>query len=81
MGKSLAEVLERLATVAESMMDSGATSDEHTECPICGLKATGVQEHDPDCAYRIARTQLSPDDLAEVRRLVRVLRYDGGGRE
>jgi hypothetical protein len=75
--KSLADVLDRLAAVAASMMDSGATSDERNHCPICDLPATQASEHDPDCAYRIARTQLSPADLAEIRRLVRVLRYEG----
>lgn len=76
----MSEVLERIAVITESMMDSGATSDENTECPICGLRAANEREHDPDCAYRVARTQISPADLAEIRRLARVLRYDGGGR-
>jgi hypothetical protein len=76
-GKTLADVMERMATVAQSMMDSGATSDEHNACPICTLRATSSKEHDPDCAYRIARTQISPADVQEVRRLVRVLRYAG----
>lgn len=75
--KSLADVLERMAAVTQSMMDSAAPSDEHNECPICTLRAAGAQEHDPDCAYRIARTQLSTNDVAEVRRLARVLRYQG----
>lgn len=76
--KSLADVIERLAAVASSAMDSVRPSDSLNACPFCGLNATAADQHDPDCAYRIARTQLSPQDIAEVRRLVRVLRYDGG---
>jgi hypothetical protein len=77
--KTLADVLERMVAITESMMDSGAPSDQETECPMCVLKAARDHEHDPDCAYRIARTQISPADVAEVRRLARVLRYDGDG--
>jgi hypothetical protein len=75
--KTLADVPERMATAIETMMDSGAPSDEDNECPMCTMKASREVEHDPDCAYRIARTQLSPADVAEVRRLARVLRYVG----
>jgi hypothetical protein len=75
--KTLADVLERMAAITQSMMDSGATSDEHNACPICTLRATGAGEHDPDCAYRIARTRISPADAQEVLRLARVLRYAG----
>lgn len=78
MTKTLADVLDQLAAVAASVMDSAAPSDEHNDCPMCLLKASGAAEHDPDCGYRIARTRISPADVAEVRRLARVLRYDGG---
>lgn len=56
-------------------MDSVRPSDEENECPFCGLKATEAAEHDPDCAWRIAHADLAPSDIAEVRRLARVLRY------
>lgn len=76
--KSLANVLDAFARVVESVMDSGRPSDEHHDCPMCCLPATESHEHDPDCGWRIARTRVSPADVAEVRRLARVLRYDGG---
>lgn len=76
MTKTLADVLDRMAAVAQSVMDGGAPSDDDNDCPMCLLKACGVDEHDPDCGYRIAR-HMSQADLNEVRRLARVLRYDG----
>lgn len=71
----LADVLDHLAAIAASCADAGAFSDGDHACPCCLQKATRAGEHDPDCAYRIARTRISPDDLSEVRRLARVLRY------
>jgi hypothetical protein len=77
MSKNLADALERMIDITASMMDSAAPSDEKVECPMCTLKASGAKEHEPECAYRIARTEVSPADLAVARRLVRALRYDG----
>ena len=74
-GRNLAKVLETMAAITDSMMSSSMPSDEKNDCPICLLPATQEIEHDPDCAYRLARTAMSPMDVAEVRRLVRVLRY------
>jgi hypothetical protein len=70
---TMPELLDTLAAIAESVMDSGAPSDEHNACPICTLNATQATEHDMDCAYRIARTRLSPANLQAVRRLARAL--------
>jgi hypothetical protein len=75
--KSLADVLERFAAVAQAMMDSAAPSDDHHECPICLVRAVGAEAHEADCAYRIACTRISPADVVEVRRLARALRYWG----
>lgn len=72
---SLDAVLDLVAAVAESVMDSARPSDPHIECPMCTLRVTDPADHEPDCGYRIARTQLSPADLAAVRRLARVLRH------
>ncbi len=77
MPKPLADVLERMAAAAQSLMDSARPSDENNDCPMCLLPATEAREHDPDCAWRIAKAGLSQADVNEVRRLVRVLRYDG----
>lgn len=74
-GVPLADVLDRMAAIAYSVANAAAFSDENTDCCCCLLKATAAREHDPDCAYRIARTQISDNDIAEVRRLARVLRY------
>jgi len=76
--RNLADVLETMAAITQSMMDSSVPSDEKNDCPMCLLPATQTVEHDPDCAYRLARTAMSPMDVAEVRRLVRVLRYSNG---
>jgi hypothetical protein len=71
----IADVLDTMAAAVSSLMDSAAPSDEGYACPMCTLRAAGAKEHDPDCGYRIARMQLSPADVAEIRRLARVLRY------
>lgn len=78
MSADLATAIERMVAVSQSVMDSARPSDDTNECPMCGFTVTEASQHDPDCAYRIARTQISPADLNEARRLVRVLRYDGG---
>lgn len=73
--RNLADVLETMVAITHSMMSSVRPSDENSECPMCLLRATQAVEHDPDCAYRLARTSMAPADVAEVGRLVRVLRY------
>lgn len=70
---TMPDLLETLAAIAESVMDSRVPSDEHNECPLCNLKATQEIEHDLDCAYRIARTGLSTANIAAVRRLARAI--------
>lgn len=73
---NLGDLIDRLADVSASMMDSARPSDEHNTCPICCENATEARDHMDYCAYRIARTQLSPHDLKRVRRLARALREE-----
>lgn len=72
---TVADVLDRLVDVAASVSDGGRPSDERNPCVMCHLSVTEAREHEPWCGYRVARTQLSPADFEQVRRLARVLRY------
>lgn len=69
-------MLERVVAIAESAMDAARPSDQENPCPFCTERATEAPEHAQDCAYRIARTLISPADLQQLRRLAQLLRYE-----
>lgn len=78
MRANLADTLERLTSLADSVMSAntpGVLRDETSTCALC-LIDLEREDHDPDCAWHIARNSLAPSDLSEVRRLVRILRYE-----
>jgi len=77
--KTLADALATVAEMATSMMDSAVPSDAENGCPMCGVPAVGMSEHEVDCGYRLARTEITPADIAQIRRLARVLRYNTEG--
>lgn len=70
---SLPELLDKLAVIAESVMDMGRPGDDTHPCLMCLENATEAADHNPDCGYRIARSEISPADLKRVRRLARVI--------
>lgn len=72
---SLPDLLDRLAAVAESFYGGAAPIDRDGDCYSCVVRVE-THEHDPDCGWKLAQ-QLSANDFQEVRRLARVLRYDG----
>lgn len=69
----LPELLSLAAEVVASVMDSARPSDDTVDCPMCHEKATAARDHAADCAYRIARTQITPEDLKRLRRLARAI--------
>lgn len=71
---SLADILDRLALAAQSLMDSDAPIDRDGDCWLCCLN-TEQEAHDADCGWLIARTTIAPSDLDAVRRLARAIRY------
>jgi len=75
---SLADVLDRLAIAAQSLMDSGAPIASDGDCYLCVINVGREGNHDPDCGWQIAR-HLTPSDLDAVRRLARAIRYTRGG--
>lgn len=74
---TLADVLDRLALAAASLMTSGAPIDAAGTCWLCVVNPDH-EGHDADCGWEIAR-HLAPSDLDAVRRLARSLRYVRGG--
>jgi hypothetical protein len=70
---SLADLVMLAASAMGSVMDSARPSDDKVACPMCLEFATRAKDHQPDCAYRIARTQISPADLKRLRSFVRML--------
>lgn len=80
---TLADILDRLALAAQSLMDSGAPVAEDGDCYLCCVRVQDERRsegHDPDCGWLIARTSLAPSDLDAVRRLARAIRYTNGAR-
>lgn len=71
----IADLLDRLALIAQSVMDMGRPSDERSECLMCTVRAATTEQHDPDCAWRLARG-LAQSDVHAVQRLARALRYE-----
>lgn len=88
--RTLAAALERMAAVAQSVMDAGPPVLADGTCAHCLLQvdepaddapAVPVVEHDPsECGWWIARNQLCQADVTEVRRLAHVLRYDAASK-
>jgi hypothetical protein len=74
--KTLSDVLDRFAAVVQSVMDAGAPVNNRGKCALC-LVEVERHDHDPDCGWQIAHNQVSQSDVNEVRRLARVLRYNG----
>lgn len=72
--KTLADVLVQCAAVTDVVrcIDTPVRDDE---CLFCEAD-TSAYDHHPDCAWVIAQ-QVSQSDVNEVRRLARVLRYNG----
>lgn len=76
MRANLADALNRMALVAEGIMSAnGPGRTDDGRCALC-LVNPDEGDHDTDCPWRVARTSLAASDLAEVRRLARVLRYE-----
>lgn len=73
----LADILDRLAIAARSLMDSDAPIGADGDCYLCVINVERDGNHDPDCGWQIAR-HLAPSDLDAVRRLARALRYTRG---
>ena len=74
--KTIAEILATMLEITKSMMDAARPSDERIACPMCCRRATEEREHEPFCAYRIARTRVTPLDVRAIERLAEVLRDD-----
>ncbi len=71
---NLPDLLTLVADLTASVMDSARPSDETHVCPMCVEPAAEARDHAADCAYRIARTQLTPDDLRRLRRFARAMK-------
>lgn len=72
---NLADVIDRAAAVLQSLGVAPGPVLQDGHCALCCLNMN-EREHDPECGWVLAR-KASSNDVSELQRLARVLRYDG----